>query len=98
SPLGYRLPLDSLPWAAPADLGFIAEPDPMISHPALPPIDAFRRAPVLRRLGPGRPAESNGQGDEAARRETWKRALAPDKSGRPAIGSSPGSIVRTAIS
>jgi uncharacterized protein (DUF2126 family) len=23
SPLGYRLPLDSLPWAAPADLGFI---------------------------------------------------------------------------
>jgi len=98
SPLGYRLPLDSLPWAAPAEIGFIAEPDPMISHPALPPVDAFRRAPVLRRQRQGLPAEVNGQGDEAARREAWKRALAPDKSGRPAIGSSPGAIVRTAIS
>jgi uncharacterized protein (DUF2126 family)/transglutaminase-like putative cysteine protease len=98
SPLGYRLPLDSLPWAAPADAGFIADPDPMISHPALPPIEAFRRAPVLRRQDQGRPAESNGQGDEAARREAWKRALAPDKSGRPAVGSSPAWIVRTAIS
>src|SRR6185295_5980063 len=47
SALGYRLPLDSLPWAAPADVGFLPEPDPMITHPALPPLDAFRRAPVL---------------------------------------------------
>jgi uncharacterized protein (DUF2126 family)/transglutaminase-like putative cysteine protease len=98
SPLGYRLPLDSLPWAAPADTGFIAEPDPMISHPALPPVTAFRRAPVLRRQGQGIPAEANGGGGEAARREAWKRALAPDKSGRPAVGASPAWIVRTAIS
>jgi uncharacterized protein (DUF2126 family) len=98
SPLGYRLPLDSLPWAAPTDAGFIAEPDPMISHPALPPIDAFRRAPVLRRQDPRLPADTNGRGDEAARREAWKRALAPDKEGRPAVGSSPAWIVRTAIS
>src|SRR5215470_704313 len=79
SPLGYRLPLDSLPWAAPMEAGFIAEPDPMISHPALPPLDAFRRAPILRRQAPGIPAEANGHGDEAARREAWRRALAPDK-------------------
>ena len=98
SPLGYRLPLDSLPWAAPTDAGFIAEPDPMISHPALPPIDAFRRAPVLRRQEQGRPADTNGHGDETARREAWRRALAPDKEGRPAVGSSPAWIVRTAIS
>ena len=98
SPLGYRLPLDSLPWAAPAEMGFIAEPDPMISHPALPPVDAFRRAPVLRRQGPGMPAEANGQGDEAARREAWKRALAPDNGSRPAVGTSANGIVRTAIS
>ena len=49
SPIGYRLPLDSLPWTAPADTEFIAEPDPMAPHPDLPPLEAFRRAPVLRR-------------------------------------------------
>jgi uncharacterized protein (DUF2126 family) len=98
SPIGYRLPLDSLPWAAPTDMGFMAEPDPMIQHPALPPIDAFRRAPLLRRQEPGRPsqdrAESEGD-DVAARRAAWQRALAPDQ--RPAVGSSPSWIVRTAV-
>jgi uncharacterized protein (DUF2126 family)/transglutaminase-like putative cysteine protease len=96
SPIGYRLPLDSLPWAAPMDAGFLAEPDPMIQHPALPAIDAFRRAPILRLQEPGRPARSEGDG-EAARREAWKRALAPDHP-RPAVGSSPAWIVRAAIS
>ena len=48
SPLGFRLPLDSLPWATPGDVGFIAEPDPMAPHPDLPPLEAFRRAPMLR--------------------------------------------------
>jgi uncharacterized protein (DUF2126 family)/transglutaminase-like putative cysteine protease len=97
SPIGYRLPLDSLPWATPTDMGFVAEPDPMIQHPALPPIDAFRRAPMLRPQQQGRPAEPHGDG-EAARRETWQRALAPDNGARPAVGSSPAWIVRTAIS
>ncbi|UYN95508.1 MAG: transglutaminase family protein [Enhydrobacter sp.] len=94
SPLGFRLPLDSLPWAAPMDAGFIAEPDPMIPHPALPPIDAFRRAPVLRPQRPGRPADIDG---DMSRREIWNRALAPDNGARPAVGSSPHWIVRTAI-
>ncbi len=52
SPIGYRLPLDSLPWAAPGDTDFIVQPDPMAPHPDLPPLDAFRRAPVLRRRSP----------------------------------------------
>jgi uncharacterized protein (DUF2126 family)/transglutaminase-like putative cysteine protease len=95
SPLGFRLPLDSLPWAAPADTGFIAEPDPMITHPALPSIDAFRRAPILRRQElPLAPADGNG---DASRAEVWRRALAPDLANKPGIGSSAGSIVRTAI-
>src|SRR5262249_19043004 len=87
SPIGYRLPLDSLPWAAPTDPGFISEPDPMISHPALPPLDAFRRAPVLRRQE--RSAAANGE--ESARREAWKQALELV----PARGASAGWIVRT---
>jgi uncharacterized protein (DUF2126 family)/transglutaminase-like putative cysteine protease len=96
SPLGYRLPLDSLPWAAPADLDFLAEPDPMVSHPDLPPLEAFRRAPVLRRQERGRPDDGGSEGE--ARRDTWRRALAPDLGLRPGVGHSAGNIVRTAIS
>ena len=96
SPLGYRLPLDSLPWVAPADADFISDPDPMIGHPALPPLDAFRRSPVLRRQIAGLPAQREGEGDEAARREAWKRALAPDRD-RPGVGTSATGIVRTAM-
>ncbi len=36
SPIGYRLPLDSLPWAAPADLPDVFELDPMAALPPLP--------------------------------------------------------------
>ena len=97
SPLGYRLPLDSLPWAAPGDVGFIADPDPMISHPSLPPLDAFRRAPLLRLQERGVPEVAEANGD-ASRREAWRRALAPDLGPKPAVGSSPGTVVRTAIS
>ena len=96
SPLGYRLPLDSLPWATPQDMDFIVDPDPMAPHPALPPLDAFRRAPVLRRQERGMPADTNGDGD--IRREAWRRALAPDLGLRPGVGHSAGNIVRTAIS
>ncbi len=95
SPIGYRLPLDSLPWAAPAEAGFIGEPDPMAPHPDLPPLDAFRRAPVLRRQERGLAAPADGEGD--ARREAWRRALAPDLAPRPGVGSSPSWIVRTAM-
>ncbi len=96
SALGYRLPLDSLPWAAPADTGFLAEPDPMAPYPELPPLDTFRRAPVLRRQERGIAPETNGDGE--ARREAWRRALAPDLMGRPGVGASAGTIVRTAMS
>lgn len=47
SPMGYRLPLDSLPWVAEADYPYVLERDPFAERPALPP---YRRpAPELRR-------------------------------------------------
>ena len=45
SPIGYRLPLDSLPWVAPADYPYITPPDPAQSFPPLP-----KRTEVLERL------------------------------------------------
>ena len=95
SPIGYRLPLDSLPWAAPGDTDYIVEPDPMAPHPDLPPLDAFRRAPVLRRQEPGLAGDTAG--DAEARREAWRRALAPNTGLGPAVGGSAAGIVRTAM-
>jgi uncharacterized protein (DUF2126 family)/transglutaminase-like putative cysteine protease len=43
SPIGYRLPLDSQPWAAIADYPFIHAPDPTREFPALPSHAAIRR-------------------------------------------------------
>ena len=37
SPIGYRLPLDSLPWSAPDDRQLLDPPDPFAPQPALPP-------------------------------------------------------------
>ena len=37
SPMGFRLPLDSLPWEAPKDLDSIVERDPMAPRGHLPP-------------------------------------------------------------
>ncbi len=36
SPLGYRLPLDSLPWVAPTEYPWLIEQDPFAARPPLP--------------------------------------------------------------
>jgi len=51
SPIGYRLPLDSLPWVTAEDYPHIFEPDPSVQQP---PLDARRAGPVLwTRRSPG---------------------------------------------
>ena len=42
SPMGYRLPLDSLPWAAKAEMPFTQLPDPFAAHGQLPSGAALR--------------------------------------------------------
>src|SRR5204863_4933930 len=44
SPLGYRLPLDSQPWVAPADYPWVHEPDPTQQFSQLPPYQRLRYA------------------------------------------------------
>jgi uncharacterized protein (DUF2126 family)/transglutaminase-like putative cysteine protease len=52
SPLGYRLPLDSLPWVAPGDEHHFYERDPFAEAPSLPKQQLYlrgRAGPVPRR-------------------------------------------------
>ncbi|MFY9314327.1 MAG: transglutaminase family protein [Burkholderiales bacterium] len=43
SPLGLRLPLDSLPWVSKTDFPWVHAPDPMQQFPALPPHQRIER-------------------------------------------------------
>ena len=52
SPIGLRLPLDSLPWADPATIQPELSPDPFAPRAALPPAQAFRTAPAADRTDP----------------------------------------------
>ena len=82
SPLGYRLPLDSQPWAAAADYPWLHQPDPNQTFPPLPGYQAIRQS------SPG--AERGGEAGSGDGREQ-----APDT--RPAPFESAGWITRTAM-
>jgi uncharacterized protein (DUF2126 family) len=46
SPVGYRLPLDSLPWVAPGEYPHFYEADPFAEAPPLPPRQQHLHAPT----------------------------------------------------
>jgi uncharacterized protein (DUF2126 family)/transglutaminase-like putative cysteine protease len=46
SPIGYRLPIDSLPWVAPDEYPHIYEADPFAPAPPLPPRQQYLHAPA----------------------------------------------------
>ena len=87
SPMGLRLPLDSLPWSAPEDRRSIDEVDPFASRGPLAP--------------PERRGASEGPPDEPARElRRFHEALAraEDPAGkRPARGDSALGVVRSAL-
>jgi len=63
SPMGYRLPLDALPWASKTDLPYLIEQDPMAPRGPLPTPDAKRSAvPYLTGTGPQAEAPWRMQG------------------------------------
>lgn len=68
SPVGLRLPLESLPWADPASIEPVFEPDPFVPRAALPPAQALRRPPPLgpnpfAAIAQGRPVVGRGEPD-----------------------------------
>lgn len=83
SPLGFRLPLDSLPWADAADIEQIHPPDPTAIQPPLrSPVDIRRQFDTQLDAGPARPAATG---------------VARDPMRAPEQGESAGWITRTAM-
>jgi len=89
SPMGYRLPLDSLPWSAPADLLQQAEPDSMTPRAPLPPVSQFRE--TLAQTEARMRSLAEGRSVPRAAMDTI-RASTP-----PAAQTSAKDLVRTAI-
>src|SRR3989442_1088586 len=56
SPMGLRLPLDSLPWTAPTDRPLLGAPDPTQRFPALPPYQRFHFQARVAAVDDRRPA------------------------------------------
>ena len=86
SPVGFRLPLASLPWVAPADAAVVWETDPFAPRAPLPPsaVAAKGQAALdpVRREGQCRPDQS---------------PMADVRSDVPAAGQSAWWVVRTAL-
>ncbi len=83
SPIGYRLPLDSLPWVAPGDYPHVYEPDLHVDRPPLPARQAYL------------PAAGPGDGRRGASHLRDGSRLVEQVAPRP--GDSAKGIVRTAI-
>jgi uncharacterized protein (DUF2126 family)/transglutaminase-like putative cysteine protease len=96
SPMGLRLPLDSLPWVKQSDYPYIHELDPAAERSPLPAPEEFRQR-YLRTDTPARRKAAQlrrrGQSDEDAR----KAALREDPTRVPQSGESAAWIVRTAL-
>jgi uncharacterized protein (DUF2126 family)/transglutaminase-like putative cysteine protease len=84
APIGFRLPLESLPWADPENIDFEFERDPFAPLESLPPRQAYRRLTTpLTDLGPAGGLNFNGPGPVPQR--------------LPEIGREEPDLVRTAL-
>ena len=95
SPMGLRLPLDSLPWAAKGDLPFLGEPDPFAPRTALPSAAALRMQQAALEASAG----TQGAPGEA-RMGTAHEPLAAhprDPLATPSRFESAGELTRTAL-
>ncbi len=81
SPMGYRLPLDSLPWVTEGEYPYVYPADPMAPRDALPPRRAFQ-------------ARHAGARDGSRHAVQGRREQAPLKR---MPGKSTGDVVRTAL-
>ncbi len=95
SPIGFRLPLDSLPWVKASEYPWYYEPDPIAEHPPLPQRPAADRQ-VYQRVG--LPEDYRKFLSGGAVRSQFIPQGRPDFSkNRLGSGEAPPWIVRTAI-
>ena len=101
SPMGLRLPLDSVPWVAEKDFPWLRQQDP--SNPKLPKLPQefpYRQRFVGRAETPTLPGEGRGQrAQKLGEKSKPLKPLPPDENPlrRPAIGQSAPWIIRTAL-
>jgi uncharacterized protein (DUF2126 family) len=84
SPVGFRLPIDSLPWSAPSDFAFHWEEDPFATRGRLPVPERWQPATITgqSRLGPGSGAQDRAK---------------PKAPPPPSPGTSAKGVIRTAL-
>ncbi|HYO93309.1 MAG TPA: transglutaminase family protein [Polyangiaceae bacterium] len=73
SPMGYRLPLDSLPWVSEADFPYVHERDPFAAVDALPPYNPEPHDHLDMRLPSALPGYRGSEGIAATE---WRRQSA----------------------
>jgi uncharacterized protein (DUF2126 family) len=101
SPMGLRLPLDSVPWVAEKDFPWLRQQDP--SNPKLPELPKefpYRQRFVGRADSPTLPGEGRGQrAQKLGEKPKPLEPLPPDENPlrRPAPGQSAPWIIRTAL-
>ena len=76
SPIGYRLPFDSLPWVAPDDIEYDYEDDPLGDHPQLPS-HRGRRMDLFEVTAPDDPLPAEPLHAEPKTGESAKDAIRP---------------------
>ena len=89
SPLGFRLPLDSLPWTRKEDYPYISEPDPNQQFPPLP-----RPTQIRQQL---KDVAARPRDDDSARRPDTHGAGDDASSRAPGPHQSAGWLTRTAL-
>ncbi len=106
SPMGLRLPLDSVPWAAPGDRPWLYPPDPTLGRPPLPGRPPLRQSAVVVAVPGDRGADPDlaargqalGAGEEGAGEARVDASGGADRGERtPGPHQSADWIVRTAL-
>ena len=83
SPMGLRLPLDSLPWASPTEYPYILPPDPLSSRSPLPSAEQLRAAQVGARRESSTPGAPGAASQPVLRQDM---AAPGTRSGGPGMG------------
>ncbi len=96
SPMGLRLPLESLPWVKESDYPYINELDPTVKRPPLPSPEEFRQRYLRADTAERRQAAARRRG-RLTEEEIKKEELRADPTRPPQAGESAAWIVRTAL-